>query len=480
MPIIRDGLQVVGPYSPQGLSLSASRAKIFICQPKTEAEERPCAEAITRHLATRAFRRPVTDADVKLLMRFYETGRAERGGFDSGVTELVTAILSSPDFLYRAISTPRAPNQARQLSDLELASRLSFFLWSEGPDEQLINLATSKRLADPAVVQAQVERMLKDPRAHALVDNFAFSWLNLGTLSQVEPDDKRFTADMRTNFETEARLFLASVLLENRSVLDLINADWTYVNESLARQYDIPRVFGPQFRRVTLTNENRWGLLGKGAVQLRTSYGDRTSPVLRGAYVLDRIMGTPPTPPPPGVNTDLSVHLGDAPKTVRARLEAHRANKTCMACHGEIDPLGLALENFDNTGRWRDEDALAKQPIDTTTTLTTGQVLHGPPALRRYLNQRQDQFPSTVTKRLMMYALNRELEYYDMPEVRQIVRAAAANNYKFADLITGVVNSDAFRRQGPEAPPKGGKTPATKVASTVTSGSNPTKPLQER
>jgi hypothetical protein len=480
MPIIRDGLQVVGPYSPQGLSLSASRAKIFVCQPKTEAEERPCAEAITRHLATKAFRRPVTDADVKLLMRFYETGRAERGGFDSGVTELVTAILSSPDFLYRAISTPRVPNQNRQLSDLELASRLSFFLWSEGPDEQLINLAVNKRLADPAVVQAQVERMLKDPRAHALVDNFAFSWLNLGTLNQVEPDDKRFTADMRTNFEIEARLFLASVLLENRSVLDLINADWTYVNESLARQYDIPGVFGPQFRRVTLTNENRWGLLGKGAVQLRTSYGDRTSPVLRGAYVLDRIMGTPPTPPPPGVNTDLSVHLGDAPKTVRARLEAHRANKTCMACHGEIDPLGLALENFDNTGRWRDEDALAKQPIDTTTTLTTGQVLHGPPALRRYLNQRVDQFPMTVTKRLMMYALNRELEYYDMPEVRQIVRTAAANNYKFADLISGVVNSDAFRRQGPEAPPKGGKTPATKVASTVTSGSNPTKPLQER
>jgi hypothetical protein len=480
MPIIRDGVQVVGPISPQGLSLSASRAKIFICQPKSAAEERPCAERIARHLAMQAFRRPVTDADVKLLMKFYETGRAEAGGFDSGVTELLTAILSSPDFLYRAISTPHAPSQSRQLSDLELASRLSFFLWSEGPDEQLINLAVSKRLADPAVVQAQVERMLKDPRAHALIDNFAFSWLNFGTLSQVEPDDKRFTADMRTNFETEARLFLASVLLENRSVMDLINADWTYVNESLARQYDIPGVFGPQFRRVTLKNENRWGLLGKGAVQLRTSYGDRTSPVLRGAYVLDRILGTPPTPPPPGVNTDLSVHLGDAPKTVRARLEAHRTNKTCMACHGEIDPLGLALENFDNTGRWRDEDALAKQPIDTTTTLSSGQVIHGPPELRRYLNQRPDQFPTTVIKRLMMYALNRELEYYDMPEVRQIVRGAAANNYRFADLITGVVNSDAFRRQGPEAPPKNGKTPPTKVASTVSSGSSLTQPLEEK
>ena len=480
MPIIRDGIQVVGPLSPQGLSLSSSRAKIFVCEPKTEAEERPCAERITRHLATKAFRRPVTDSDVKLLMKFYDTGRAERGGFDSGVTELLTAILSSPDFLYRAITSPHGPNQAHQLNDLELASRLSFFLWSEGPDEQLINLAVNKKLTDPAVVQTQVERMLKDPRAHALVDNFAFSWLNFGTLSQVEPDDKRFTAEMRNNFETEARLFLASVLLENRSVMDLINADWTFVNESLARQYDIPGVFGPQFRRVTLKNENRWGLLGKGAVQLRTSYGDRTSPVLRGAYVLDRILGTPPTPPPPGVNTDLSVHLGDVPKTVRARLESHRSNKTCMACHGEIDPLGLALENFDNTGRWRDEDVAAKQPIDTTTTLSSGQILHGPPDLRRYLNQRPDQFPTTVTKRLMMYALNRELEYYDMPEVRQIVRNAAANNYRFADLIAGIVNSDAFRHQGPEALPKGGKTPPTKVASTVTSGSNLAKPSQER
>jgi Protein of unknown function (DUF1592)/Protein of unknown function (DUF1588)/Protein of unknown function (DUF1585)/Protein of unknown function (DUF1587)/Protein of unknown function (DUF1595)/Cytochrome C oxidase, cbb3-type, subunit III len=480
MPIIRDGVQVVGPYSPQGLSLSASRAKIFVCQPKNEAEERPCAERIARHLATEAFRRPVTDADVKLLMRFYETGRAEAGGFDSGVTELVTATLSSPDFLYRAISTPRTPDQSRQLSDLELASRLSFFLWSEGPDEQLIGLAANKRLCNPRVLQAQIERMLKDPRAHSLVDNFAFSWLNLGTLEQIEPQDKTFNAAMRANFETEARLFLASVLLENRSVLDLINADYTFVNEALAKQYDIPGVFGAQFRRVTLKNENRWGLLGKGAVQLRTSYGDRTSPVLRGAYVLDRIMGTPPTPPPPNVVTDLSIHEGQKPTTVRARLEAHRTNPTCMACHGVIDPFGLALENFDNTGRWREQDAVAKQPIDTTTKLSSGTVLHGPADLRRHLMQRSDQFPTTVTKRLMMYALNRELEYFDMPQVRQIVHAAAANNYTLASIITGVVNSDAFRRQGPEAPPRGGKAPATKVASTDTNSSNALKPLQER
>ena len=451
MPIIRDGIQVVGPFAPQGLSLSESRARIFVCQPKTEAEERPCAERITRHLATEAFRRPVTDADVKLLMKFYETGRAEAGGFDSGVTELITAILSSPDFLYRSISTAPAPNQSRELNGLELASRLSFFLWNTGPDKELIDLATQKKLSDPKVLDAEVARMLKDPRAQSLVENFALSWLNLDELKEVEPLDRAFTADMRTNFETEIRLFLSSVLLENRSVVDLLNADWTFVNESLARQYDIPGVFGPQFRRVALKNENRWGLLGKGAMQLRTSYGDRTSPVLRGAWVLDRIMGTPPTPPPPNVVTDLSIHEGQKPTTVRARLEAHRANPTCHGCHGLIDPPGLALENFDVTGRWRDADALAKDPIDSTVQLSSGVVIHGPADLRRHLTHRQDQFPTTVAKRLMMYALNREIEYFDMPEIRRIVRDSSATNYTFASLITGIVHSDAFRRQGPEA-----------------------------
>ena len=458
MPIIRDGLQVVGPFQPQGLSLSESRAKIFICRPKQASEERPCAEKITRHLATQAFRRPATDTDVKLLMKFYETGRAEAGGFDSGVTELVTAVLSSPDFLYRAIST--TPDQSRPLNDIELASRLSFFLWNQGPDEKLIDLATSKRLSDPAVMQAQVERMLKDPRARSLVEDFALSWLNLDELEQVEPLDRAFNSAMRSNFETEIRLFLASVLLENRSVLDLINADYTFVNESLADQYGISGVYGSQFRRVKLKDENRWGLLGKGAVLLRTSYGDRTSPVLRGAYVLDRLVGTPPTPPPPGVVTDLSIHEGQKPTTVRARLELHRTNPTCQGCHGLIDPPGLALENFDVTGRWRDVDAAAKEKIDATSQLSSGIVLKGPADLRRYLTKRQDQFPTTVTKRLMMYALNREIEYFDMPQVRQIVRDSAANNYTFASIITGVVNSDSFRRQGPEV--KATKTAAAK------------------
>ncbi len=472
MPIIRDGIQVVGPFSPQGLSLSESRARIFVCQPQQQAEERPCAEKIALHLATEAFRRPVTDADVSSLMKFYETGRAEAGGFDSGVTELVTAILSSPDFLYRAISTSPIPGQSRPLNDLELASRLSFFLWNQGPDEELLGLAAGKRLSDPKVLNAQAERMLKDPRAESLVENFALAWLNLDELEQVEPEDRRFTAEMRKNFETEIRLFLASVLLENRSVLDLLNADWTFVNEPLARQYGIPGVHGPQFRRVTLEDKNRWGLLGKGAVLLRTSYGDRTSPVLRGAWVLDRIMGTPPHPPPPNVNTDLSVHLGDPPATVRERLERHRTNPTCNACHGLIDPPGLALENFDVTGRWRTVDAVSKLPIDATVPLASGTVLHGPADLRRWVTRRPDQFPMTVTKRLMMYALNRELEYYDMPQVRQIVHDAAAHDYTLASIITGIVHSDAFRRQGPEVHSSG---PATQTASADTRGTDATK-----
>lgn len=463
MPIIRDGIQVVGPFSPQGLSLSESRAKIFVCQPKAAAEEVPCAQKIARHLATAAFRRPATDGDVNLLMKFYETGRKEPGGFDSGVTELVTAVLSSPDFLYRAISTSPTPDQSRPLNDLELASRLSFFLWSEGPDQELLNLATNKKLSDPKVMETQVARMLKDPRANSLVENFALSWLNLDELEQVEPDDKSFNASMRLNFETEIRLFIASVLLENRSVSDLINANWTFVNESLARQYGITDVLGPQFRRVTLKNENRWGLLGKGAFQLRTSYGDRTSPVLRGAWVLDRLVGTPPTPPPPGVVTDLSVHVGDKPSTVRQRLENHRENPTCKGCHGLIDPPGLALENFDVTGKWREADPVSKIAIDAKTELSSGEALEGPAGLRRHLNERADQFPMTVTKRLMMYALNREIEYYDMPEVREIVRTSATKNYTLGSIITGIVNSDAFRLQGPEAAPK------AKVASTVTS-----------
>lgn len=464
MPIIRDGVEVEGPFQPAGLSMSASRKQIFVCQPAEIAEERPCAESIARNLATRAFRRPVTDADLDWLLPFYEAGRAEEGGFDAGVVELVTAILSSPDFLYRAIRTAPEADGARPLDGLELASRLAFFLWSQGPDEQLLALATEGQLADPAVMEAEVTRMLEDPRAQALVENFALAWLNLDELDQIEPLDPGFNASMRTNFETEIRLFLASVLLEDRSVTELLDADYTFVNEALARQYGISGVLGPQFRRVALADENRWGLLGKGAVLMRTSYGDRTSPVLRGAWVLDRLIGTPPTPPPPNVETDLSIQDGETPTTVRARLEAHRENPTCQGCHGVIDPPGLALENFDVTGRWRDVDAQAGAPIDASTETTGGEVLQSPADLRRFLMSQPDQFPTTVARRLMMYALNREIEYYDMPGIREIVRAAGEQNYTLAALVKGIVQSEAFRHQGA---PEGGAQPDTEVA-TVT------------
>jgi mono/diheme cytochrome c family protein len=452
MPVIKGGMQVVGPFSPQGLSMSDSRSRIFVCQPELESEERACAENIAQQLATKAFRRPVTDEEIDMLMSFFETARAEEGSFDAGVSELVTAVLSSPDFLFRSIQAAPEPEAARPLNDLELASRLSFFLWSQGPDEELITLATEGKLVDPVVVEQQVARMLKDPRAQALVENFALAWLNLDELEQIEPLDPGFNVAMRGNFETEMRLFLASVLLEDRSVHELLNADYTFVNDALARHYGIPGVLGPQFRQVKLADENRWGLLGKGAVLLRTSYGDRTSPVLRGAWVLDRIMGTPPSPPPPNVETDLSIQAGEAPTTVRARLEKHRENPTCQGCHGLIDPPGLALENFDVTGRWRDVDPVAQAPIDATTVLTSGVAMNGPIDLRHHLMSRPDQFPTTVTKRLMMYALNREIEYFDMPRIRQIVRAAAEKNYSFSAIVNGIVNSDAFRNQGGEEP----------------------------
>lgn len=448
MPKIGLGIEVEGPYNPRGLSMNESREKIFVCQPAEQAEERPCAENIARHLATLAFRRPVTDEDLQWLMPFYEAARVEEDSFDAGIIELVTTILSSPDFLYRSIKT--SPDGPRALDNLELASRLSFFLWSQGPDEELITLAVEGKLSDPATLDAQVNRMLDDPRAQALIENFALSWLNLDELEAVKPTVPGFSDSTRTNFEHEIRLFLSSVLLEDRSVHDLVTADWTFLNESLANHYDIEGVLGPQFRRVNLDNEYRWGLLGKGATLLRTSYGDRTSPVLRGAWVLDHLMGTPPAPPPPNVEVDLSIREGEKPTTVRERLETHRENPNCMSCHGIIDPPGLALENFDLIGRWRDIDMQANAPIDSSTVLSSGKELNGPIALRNYLLSREDQLPTTITKRLMMYALNREVEYFDMPQVREIVRESAGDNYTFSSIITGIVNSDAFRMQGSE------------------------------
>jgi hypothetical protein len=453
VPGIVGGINMIGPYRSTGLSETESRKMLFVCEPEVPERERGCAERIAANLAQRAFRRPVTQADLDRLMPFYEEGRQGPGGFDEGIELLTTAVLASPDFLYRTIAPPKDDIDADRyaLSDFELATRLSFFLWSEGPDDELLELAGRGALARSDVLDAQVARMLADPRADVLVTGFALPWLNVDDLGAVQPDVQlfgfEFTEELRADFAKEIELFIASILLGDDSVQSLLTAKHTFLNERLARHYGIDSVIGPQFRRVELDDPRRQGLLGKGAVLLRTSYGDRTSPVLRGAWVLDKLMGTPPAPPPPNVETDLSTPAGEQPKTVRARLEKHRESPVCNGCHGVIDPYGLALENFTVTGRWRDIDKEADAVIDAATTLPGGQRIEGPVELRDALASRTDQFVLALTEKLMMYALGRELEYFDMPQVRAVVREAAQDDYRFAAIVAGIVRSDAFRMQ---------------------------------
>jgi hypothetical protein len=463
MPTLRDGVEVVGPYSPKGVSRTASRALIFVCDPKAK-EEASCARQITENLARRAFRRPVTADDLARLMPFYEAGRQDGGSFDQGIEQVVAAVLASPDFLYRAVRG--APNKAPgstaagtafALTDLELASRLSFFLWNTGPDEELLTLAAGGGLTKAGAMEKQVRRLLADSKASSLVTSFAMKWLNLDALDSVKPDPvlfPGFTDQLRNDFAKEAEAFISSIFSEDRSVVDLLTADHTYLNERVARHYGISGITGTQFRRVTLTEKERWGLLGKAAVLMRTSYGDRTSPVLRGAWVLDKLLGTPPTPPPADTATDLSQKAGEKPKTVRARLEQHRDKASCKMCHGVIDPTGLALENFDAIGQWRTTDREANAAIDASTVLPNGVPINGVVDLRAQLVDRPATFAQTVTERLMMYAVNRQLEYFDMPQVRAIVRGAAKDNYKLSSVVLGIVNSDSFRKQNPAAAPK--------------------------
>jgi hypothetical protein len=453
MARLANGIEIVGPYNSTGVSKTASRALIFVCDPQ-KIGETACAREITEHLERRAFRRPVTAADVDRLMPFYAAGRKNGGSFDEGIEQVVAAVLASPDFLYRAIRAPQgtAPSSEFALTDLELASRLSFFLWNTGPDDELLSLAASNGLSKPGALEKQVRRMLADPKASSLVTSFAMKWLNLTTLDSVQPDPKLFPAfneQLRHDFGKEAEDFIGSILLQDRSVVDLLTSDHTFLNERLARLYGVPDVFGPQFREVTLADKDRAGLLGKAAVLLRTSYGDRTSPVLRGQWVLDKLMATPPAPPPPNTATDLSQKAGELPKTVRARLEQHRDKASCRMCHGVIDPTGLALENFDAIGEWRTVDAQAKAPIDAKTVLPNGVAIDGPVELAEQLVEQPSRFAEAFTEKLMMYALNRQLEYFDMPQVRAVVRAAATDNYKFSSIVLGIVNTDAFRKQGP-------------------------------
>jgi mono/diheme cytochrome c family protein len=445
-----DGVVISGPFNPKGVSRTPSRDLIFVCDPKAKPES-ACSRQITENLAHRAFRRPVTTEEVTRLLQFYDAARKDGGTFDQGIERMVAAVLASPNFLYRGISG------VPTLTDLELASRLSFFLWNTGPDEELLSLAEAGGLTKPGATSAlekQVRRMLADPRASSLVSNFAMKWLNLDSLESVKPDPvlfPGFSDQLRRDFSAETEAFVSSILLEDRNLVELLTADHTFLNERLARHYGVSGVLGPQFRRVTLTDKERFGLLGKAAVLMRTSYADRTSPVLRGAWVLDKLMGTPPTPPPPDTATDLSQKAGEPPKTVRVRLELHRDKATCKMCHGVIDPTGLALENFDAIGAWRTIDGQAKAPIDASTVLPSGVAINGVVELRAQLVNRPEMFVSAVTERLMMYAINRKLEYFDMPQVRSIVRTAAKDNYKFSSIVLGIVNSDSFRMQEKES-----------------------------
>ena len=443
-PDIRQ-LVIGGPYNASGRGITSSRSKIFTCDPKTAKEELTCAKTILTTLTRRAFRRPVVGADIQPLLAFYERGRAE-ADFDTGIQRALEALLVSPDFLFRIERDPAkyTPGKAYPVSDIELASRLSFFLWSSMPDDQLLDLAEKGRLRNAVVLQQQVQRMLADERSEALIANFAGQWLHLRNVETSTPDPVIFPFDeaLRAAFMKETELFVASIVREDRSLLDLLTADHTFVNERLAEHYGIPRVYGSQFRRVTLTDPNRRGLLGKGSILTVTAYPNRTSVVLRGKWVLENLLGTPPPPPPADVPELVAKKDGKA-LSLRAQMEQHRSNAVCAACHARMDPIGFALENYDGVGKWRDEDAGVR--IDASGRLPDGSEFDGPAGLTQLMvTKYREDFVRTVTEKLMTYALGRGVEYYDNPTVRTIARQAAADNYRMSSLILSIVKSTPF------------------------------------
>ncbi len=456
-------VEIFGPVTATGLSTTASRAKIFSCYPpeaaQAEASE-TCAREIVARIAGEAFRGLPSDEDVGKFMRLYAAGAAnatERPGIDSrfeeGIKLALAGVLAHPKFLYRVETPPKDLEAAAYpLGSVELASRLSFFLWSTIPDDELRGIAAADGLKDRSLLERQVRRMLADPRSETLASNFAYQWLGLGKLDSLAPDPEIFgdvDPDIRDYFVTEARLFVDSIFREDRNVLDLLTAKHTYLNENLALHYGINDIRGKRFRRVELDDERRFGLLGKGGVLLASAYPNRSSPVLRGQWVMKTILGTPPVEPPPNVEALKENVAGEPAAGVRERLEAHRTNPSCNGCHGIIDPLGFALENFDAVGRWRERDREAGTAIDSSGVLADGTAVHGPLELRRALLERPDQFVQTLTERLMVYGLGRSLSYEDMPTVRRIVRDAKASGYRFSAIVLGIVASPQFQMNGP-------------------------------
>jgi len=447
IPIVH-GMKTYGPLNVTSVPDVPSREKIFSCYPANNDEERGCAVEILSKLARQAFRRPVTDQDIDPLMSFYDNGHAE-GGFETGIQKGVMAILASTKFLYRAEPLPddAEPGEVFPVTDLELASRLSFFLWGRGPDEELLTLAETNNLHEESILNEQIERMLADPRAASLTERFAYQWLNIDGVDSIDPDPRLFPDfddDLGEAFKQELVMFVDSILRSDRSVLDLLDANHTFVNERLARHYGIDSVRGTQFQKINLDNENRWGLLGKGGLLMLTSYPNRTSPVLRGAYVLETLIGTPPSAPPPGIDIDIDTKPGQRVLTLRERMENHREQPSCNQCHGVIDPLGMALENFNAVGQWRDIDRQARAPIDAKGIMASGQPVTGVADLRDALRSRPDQFVQTLTEKLMTYALGRAVEAHDMPLVRRIVRQANEYDNRFDAIIKAIVESDVF------------------------------------
>lgn len=441
-----DWISITGPIDPTGPGDTPSRRRIFTCRPQSDAGALPCARAILTALARKAYRRPVTDTEAERLLTYYQRGRNNGGSFDAGIETALAFLLVNPQFLFRSEVDPAgaAPGTPYRIGDYELASRLSFFLWSSIPDDELLALAGQGKLKDPAVLDAQVRRMLTDKRADALTGNFLGQWLYLRNLKGTIPDQQifpDFDDNLRQAFQKETELFVGSIMREDRSVVDLINADYTFVNERLARHYGIPGVYGDQFRKVAIANPARRGLLGQGSILTVSSYTNRTSPVLRGKWVLTNILGTPPPPPAPNVPPLKEIASG----TMRQRMEEHRANAACAACHKVMDPIGFSLENFNAIGQWRSVDQ--GEPIDASAVLADGTPIDGPSALLDFLAARPDQFVRTMTRMLMTYALGRATEYYDEPVVRAIERDAARQNFRFSSLVLGIVNSPPFQMQ---------------------------------
>jgi hypothetical protein len=445
--------QLSGPFDPTGLSETPSREHIFSCHPNRGDDRDHCAEQILTRLATQAYRRPLDENDIAELMRYYRTGLTA-GGFEEGVRSAVTGILASPSFLYRGESEPAGltAGQIYEIDALELASKLSFFLWNTIPDDRLREAAVSGQLLESRVLEGEIARMLKDPRAETLASNFVYQWLKLDRLDELEPDRAVFpyasgAGDPRQDFLREITLFAQSLFDEDRSVVDFMTAKHTFVNERLALHYGIRSIKGDRFQRVELEDSVRWGLLGKGAILMAAAYPNRTSPVLRGAFILESVLGTPPAAPPPEVpalkeNEENTTQF----RTVRELMAAHSTDPNCFSCHGVMDPLGFALENFDAVGAWRARDRFAGMaPLDTSGKLPDGTSIDGPDDLREALLRRPDQFVQTFTERLLTYALGRPLGYADMPTVRKIVRSAEPDGYKISTLIRGVVESDPFR-----------------------------------